>query len=211
MSIATEQIELDARVPDELGAQRLDQVAAQLFDDYSRSRLTGWIRDGSLTVDGQKLRPRDIVYGGALLQLKAVQEAQGEWLAQEMPLDIVYEDEHLLVINKPAGLVVHPAAGHASGTLLNGLLHYVPQVRDIPRAGIVHRLDKDTSGIMVVAKSLLAHTRLVEQLQAVPMKPLFVAWLLPAVPLMRPLAGIRSSGKKWRLPRAASRRSVISG
>lgn len=166
MSIAIEQIELEARVPDELGGQRLDQVAAQMFDDFSRSRLTGWIRDGSLTADGQQLRPRDIVYGGALLQLKAEQEAQGEWLAQDMPLNIIYEDEHLLVLNKPAGLVVHPAAGHASGTLLNGLLHHVPQVRDIPRAGIVHRLDKDTSGIMVVAKSLLAHTRLVEQLQA---------------------------------------------
>lgn len=166
MSIAIEQIELEARVPDELGGQRLDQVAAQMFDDFSRSRLTGWIRDGSLTADGQQLRPRDIVYGGTLLQLKAEQEAQGEWLAQDIPLNIIYEDEHLLVLDKPAGLVVHPAAGHASGTLLNGLLHHVPQVRDIPRAGIVHRLDKDTSGIMVVAKSLLAHTRLVEQLQA---------------------------------------------
>jgi len=166
MSIPTEQIQLEARVPDELAGQRLDQVAARLFADFSRSRLTEWIKDGSLTVNGKPLRPRDTLYGGEQLCLEAEQEAQGEWLAQDIELDIVYEDEHLLVINKPAGLVVHPAAGHASGTLLNALLHHAPQVRDIPRAGIVHRLDKDTSGILVVAKTLLAHTRLVEQLQA---------------------------------------------
>lgn len=166
MSISTEQIQLEARVPDALAGQRLDQVAARLFADFSRSRLTEWIKDGSLTVNGKSLRPRDTLYGGERLQLDAEQEAQGEWLAQAIELDVVYEDEHLLVINKPAGLVVHPAAGHASGTLLNALLHHAPQVRDIPRAGIVHRLDKDTSGILVVAKSLLAHARLVEQLQA---------------------------------------------
>lgn len=166
MSTFTEQIELEARVTAELAGQRLDQVAAQLFADFSRSRLTAWIKDGSLTVDGKQIRPRDIVYEGYVLNLDAEQEAQGEWLAQAMDLDVVYEDEHILVINKPAGLVVHPAAGHASGTLLNGLLHHAPQVRDIPRAGIVHRLDKDTSGIMAVAKSLLAHSKLVEQLQA---------------------------------------------
>lgn len=166
MTMATEQIELSARVPNELGGKRLDQVAARLFDGFSRSRLTDWIKEGSLTVDGKTVRPRDLVYGGSVLSLQAEQEAQGEWIAEDIPLDIVYEDEHLLVINKPAGLVVHPAAGHASGTLLNGLLHYVPQVREVPRAGIVHRLDKDTSGLLVVAKTLLAHARLVEQLQA---------------------------------------------
>lgn len=166
MTMATEQIELSARVPNELGGKRLDQVAAQLFDGFSRSRLTDWIKEGCLTVDGKTVRPRDLVYGGSILSLKAEQEAQGEWIAEDVPLDIVFEDEHLLVINKPAGLVVHPAAGHASGTLLNGLLHYVPQVREVPRAGIVHRLDKDTSGLLVVAKTLLAHARMVEQLQA---------------------------------------------
>jgi 23S rRNA pseudouridine1911/1915/1917 synthase len=162
----TEQIKLSARVPDELGGQRLDQVASRLFADFSRSRLSSWIKNGNLTVDGQQLRPRDSVFGGALLVLQAEQESQGEWLAQDIGLDIVYEDEHLLVINKPAGLVVHPAAGHASGTLLNALLHHAPEVREVPRAGIVHRLDKDTSGILVAAKTLPAHTRLVEQLQA---------------------------------------------
>ncbi|GAB3369925.1 23S rRNA pseudouridine(1911/1915/1917) synthase RluD [Azotobacter armeniacus] len=112
------------------------------------------------------LRPRDIVHGGALLELDAEQQAQGEWVAQAIELDIVHEDEQILVLNKPAGLVVHPAAGHADGTLLNALLHHVPGLVKVPRAGIVHRLDKDTTGLMVVAKTLQAQTRLVEQLQA---------------------------------------------
>lgn len=158
-------IRLQAEVPYELGGQRLDQVAAQLFSEHSRSRLAAWIKDGRLTVDGVALRPRDIVHGGALLSLAAEQEAQGEWAAQDIELDIVYEDEDILVLNKPAGLVVHPAAGHADGTLLNALLHHVPELINVPRAGIVHRLDKDTTGLMVVAKTLQAQTRLVEQLQ----------------------------------------------
>ena len=158
-------IQLTAEVPSDLGGQRLDQVAAQLFDEYSRSRLSGWIKDGRLTVDGVVLRPRDVVHSGAVLCLQAEQEAQGEWVAQDIALNIVYEDEHILVIDKPAGLVVHPAAGHADGTLLNALLHHVPDIINVPRAGIVHRLDKDTTGLMVVAKTLQAQTRLVDQLQ----------------------------------------------
>ncbi len=159
-------IQLSADVPYEMGGQRLDQVAAQLFPEYSRSRLSGWIKDGRLQVDGQSLRPRDTVHGGSRLVLEAEQEAQGEWVAQDIDLDIVYEDEQILVLNKPAGLVVHPAAGHQDGTLLNALLHRVPDLVNIPRAGIVHRLDKDTTGLMVVAKTLQAQTKLVEQLQA---------------------------------------------
>jgi len=158
-------IQLTAEVPSDLGGQRLDQVAAQLFDEYSRSRLSGWIKDGRLTVDGAVLRPRDVVHSGAVLNLQAEQEAQGEWVAQDIALNIVYEDEHILVIDKPAGLVVHPAAGHADGTLLNALLHHVPDIINVPRAGIVHRLDKDTTGLMVVAKTLQAQTKLVDQLQ----------------------------------------------
>ncbi|MGF7243449.1 23S rRNA pseudouridine1911/1915/1917 synthase [Pseudomonas oryzihabitans] len=162
----SESIVLNAEVPYELGGQRLDQVAAQLFAEHSRSRLAAWIKDGSLTVDGAVLRPRDTVHGGARLALRAEREAQGEWVAQDIELDIVYEDDHLLVLDKPAGLVVHPAAGHADGTLLNALLHHVPGLESVPRAGIVHRLDKDTTGLMVVAKTLEAHTHLVAQLQA---------------------------------------------
>ncbi|ENA33288.1 MULTISPECIES: 23S rRNA pseudouridine(1911/1915/1917) synthase RluD [Pseudomonas] len=159
-------IQLNAEVPTELGGQRLDQVAAQLFSEYSRSRLSSWIKEGSLTVDGAVLRPRDLVHGGAVLSLRAEREAQGDWVAQDIELNIVYEDDHLLVLDKPAGLVVHPAAGHADGTLLNALLHHAPSLANVPRAGIVHRLDKDTTGLMVVAKTLEAQTNLVAQLQA---------------------------------------------
>ncbi len=154
-----------AEVPSELGGQRLDQVAAQLFSEHSRSRLTAWIKEGLLTVDGEVVRPRDIVHGGSVLELNAEQEAQGEWVAEDIELDIVYEDDDILVINKPAGLVVHPAVGHQSGTLLNALLHHVPDIINVPRAGIVHRLDKDTTGLMVVAKNIQAQTQLVDQLQ----------------------------------------------
>ncbi len=164
-SINKQIIELNAEVPYEMGGQRLDQVAALLFAEHSRSRLSAWIKEGRLTVDGAVLRPRDIVHGGAQLALKAEQEAQGEWIAQDIELNIVYEDDQILVIDKPAGLVVHPAAGHADGTLLNALLHHVPDIINVPRAGIVHRLDKDTTGLMVVAKTLEAQTRLVDQLQ----------------------------------------------
>ncbi|MGK9017269.1 23S rRNA pseudouridine(1911/1915/1917) synthase RluD [Pseudomonas aeruginosa] len=162
----SDMIQRAAEVPFELGGQRLDQIAAQLFPEHSRSRLAGWIKDGRLTVDGAVLRPRNIVHSGAQLVLEAEQEAQGEWLAQDIELEIVYEDEHILVIDKPAGLVVHPAAGHQDGTLLNALLYHVPDIANVPRAGIVHRLDKDTTGLMVVAKTLEAHTKLVAQLQA---------------------------------------------
>ncbi len=158
-------IQLRAEVPQEMGGQRLDQIAALLFADHSRSRLSGWIKDGSLTVDGASLRPRDIVHGGSVLELAAEQQIQGDWQPQALDLNIVYEDDQLMVIDKPAGLVVHPAAGHADGTLLNALLHHVPNAAHLPRAGIVHRLDKDTSGVMVVAKTLEAHTDLVAQLQ----------------------------------------------
>jgi len=161
----SEIIQLRAEVPFEMGGQRLDQIAAQLFAEHSRSRLAGWIKEGRLTVDGAVLRPRDVVHFGSVLELETEQEAQGEWVAQDIPLNIVYEDDDLLVIDKPAGLVVHPAAGHADGTLLNALLHHVPDIINVPRAGIVHRLDKDTTGLMVVAKTLQAQTNLVEQLQ----------------------------------------------
>ncbi|MCU1718145.1 23S rRNA pseudouridine(1911/1915/1917) synthase RluD [Pseudomonas sp. 5P_3.1_Bac2] len=164
-SINKQLIQLNAEVPSDMGGQRLDQVAALLFAEHSRSRLSAWIKEGLLTVDGAVARPRDIVHGGSLLALQAEQEAQGEWIAQDIELNIVYEDEQILVIDKPAGLVVHPAAGHADGTLLNALLHHVPDIINVPRAGIVHRLDKDTTGLMVVAKTIEAQTRLVDQLQ----------------------------------------------
>lgn len=152
-------------VPPEHSDRRLDQAAAELMPEHSRSRLQGWIKSGALTVNGKACKPRDKVMLGDKLELDAEPEAQVSWQAESISLDIVYEDEHLLVINKPAGLVVHPAAGHADGTLVNALLNHAPEVENLPRAGIVHRLDKDTSGIMVVARSLIAHTSLVDQLQ----------------------------------------------
>ncbi|MHA7855687.1 MULTISPECIES: 23S rRNA pseudouridine(1911/1915/1917) synthase RluD [Marinobacter] len=152
-------------VPPQLSDKRLDQAAAELMPEHSRSRLQSWIKSGALTVNGTVRKPRDKVMLDDVLDLDAEPEVQVTWEAEPISLDIVYEDEHLLVINKPAGLVVHPAAGHADGTLVNALLNHAPEVENLPRAGIVHRLDKDTSGIMVVARSLIAHTSLVDQLQ----------------------------------------------
>jgi 23S rRNA pseudouridine1911/1915/1917 synthase len=145
--------------------QRLDQVAADVFSDYSRARLQAWIKGGQLTVNGQLGKPKDKLQGGESLALRVVAEVDDRWQPQPVELAIVYSDEHIIVLNKPAGLVVHPGAGVPDGTLLNGLLHQFPELAAIPRAGIVHRLDKETSGLMVVARSLLAHTSLVQQLQ----------------------------------------------
>lgn len=161
----SDRISLQAEVPAELGQKRFDQVAAQLFPDFSRSRLQAWIRDGQLLVDGQQIKPNTKLVGGEQLTLDTELEPEGEWKAQAIDLDIVYEDEHILIVNKPAGLVVHPAAGNPDGTLLNALLHHDAALVNLPRAGIVHRLDKDTSGLMVVAKTLQAQNSLVQQLQ----------------------------------------------
>jgi len=157
---------LQATVPDEAAGRRFDAVLAELFPEYSRSRLAAWIRSGDALLDGRPARPRDPVRGGERVTLAAVAEIQTEAVPEDIPLDLVYEDEHLFVVNKPAGLVVHPGAGNPAGTLVNALLHRDPGLANLPRAGIVHRLDKDTSGVMVVARTLQAHTALVEQLAA---------------------------------------------
>lgn len=156
--------ELSAQVPLSMSGMRFDQVASELFPDFSRSRLQSWIKDGQLKVDGRTTKPKEKLIGGEVLDLNAELEAQGTWQPEEITLDIVHEDEHLMIINKQAGLVVHPAAGNQTGTLLNALLNHVPELINLPRAGIVHRLDKETTGLMVVAKTLEAHTDLVEQL-----------------------------------------------
>lgn len=158
-------IQASVLVPIHLGNKRLDKIAAELFPDFSRSRLQQWIVDGKLTVDGATRRGRDKMIGGENLELDVVLEAEGDWEAEDIPLNIVYEDDDIVVINKPAGLVVHPAAGNYTGTLLNALLYHYPGIENVPRAGIVHRLDKDTTGLMVVAKTLQAQTQLVNQLQ----------------------------------------------
>ena len=145
-----------ATVPDEAAGRRFDAVLADLFPEYSRSRLAAWIKSGDALLAGQAARPRDPVRGGETVTLAAVAEVQTEAVPEDIPLDILYEDADLFVLDKPAGLVVHPGAGNPAGTLVNALL----------RAGIVHRLDKDTSGVMVVARTLPAHTGLVAQLAA---------------------------------------------
>lgn len=156
---------LEFHVAEEHWGRRLDQVAAVAFSDFSRSRLQEWIKSGDLTVDNQQAKPRDKLQGGEYLRLQVVVETETHAKPEAMALDILFEDEHIIVLNKPAGLVVHPGAGVPNGTLLNGLLHHYPELAQLPRAGIVHRLDKLTTGIMVVARSLLAHTSLVQQLQ----------------------------------------------
>lgn len=156
---------LEAEVPVELAGRRLDQVLAELFSDYSRSRLTQWLKQGKVEVDGQSRKPRDKVVGGEQIAVRVELERDERFEPEPIPLDIVYEDESIIVINKPAGLVVHPAAGNWQGTLLNALLHHDPELAAVPRAGIVHRLDKLTSGLLVVARTLEAQTHLVAQLQ----------------------------------------------
>jgi 23S rRNA pseudouridine1911/1915/1917 synthase len=157
---------LSAVIPEELAGSRLDQALAALFSDYSRSRLQRWIKQGAVRVDGRVLRPRESVQGGEQVVVEVELEPDRSLAPEDIPLDCVFEDAHLLVLNKPPGLVVHPAAGNWAGTLQNALIHHDPALAGLPRAGIVHRLDKDTSGLMVVAKSLTAHKALVAALQA---------------------------------------------
>ncbi|MDG2365836.1 MAG: 23S rRNA pseudouridine(1911/1915/1917) synthase RluD [Methylococcaceae bacterium] len=153
-------------IPFEMAGYRLDQALAELFPEYSRSRLQTWIKQGRVSVDQEQLRCKDSVKGGEVIELHAEAEVVTTLEAEELPLDIVFEDSELLIINKPAGLVVHPAAGNWSGTLQNGLLFYAPILSTIPRSGIVHRIDKETSGLLMIAKSLTAHAHLVNQLQS---------------------------------------------
>ena len=154
----------EAEVPLSAAGRRFDQALAEMFPDYSRSRLSGWVKSGAVTLDGQHVASRQLLRGGEHVRLEVELEVEVTSAPQAIALDIVYEDEHLLVLNKPAGLVVHPGAGNSAGTLLNGLLHHEPQLAELPRAGIVHRLDKDTSGLMVVARTLPACTALIDLL-----------------------------------------------
>ena len=164
--MTTSTIELTIKIPDANAGQRLDQALASLLPDYSRSRLKGWIESGEIKVDGSARRARDRVQGGEAVVVRATVAADTEATPQPMPLDLRSEDEHLLVIDKPAGLVVHPGAGNPDRTLQNALLALDSGLATLPRAGIVHRLDKDTSGLLVVARSLPAHAGLVRMLEA---------------------------------------------
>jgi 23S rRNA pseudouridine1911/1915/1917 synthase len=158
---------LTLTISNDLGGLRLDVALQRMLPEHSRSRLQAWIKEGLVTVDKLPSTSKTKVWGGeqVIVQVQAKPENYA-YVAEDIPLDIVFEDDHIIIINKPAGMVVHPAAGNWGGTLLNALLFHAPELKDVPRAGIVHRLDKDTSGILVVAKTLAAQTSLVRQLQA---------------------------------------------
>lgn len=162
----TQQITLQAEVSADLLGLRLDQALAQLFPDYSRSRIKVWIENDLVRVNGNIVnKAREKVFGGEQIEIQVEIEEEQRFEAQDIALNIVYEDDDILVINKPKDLVVHPGAGNPDGTVLNALLHHCPQIAEVPRAGIVHRLDKDTTGLMVVAKNIPAQTHLVNALQ----------------------------------------------
>ena len=154
---------------------RLDQALARIWPEFSRSRLKLWVDTGLVSVNSNILRPRDKVKQGDVIALLPQQIPDETWVAEDIPIKVVYEDEQLMVINKAAGMVVHPAAGNYSGTLVNALLHYAPDLAGLPRAGIVHRLDKETTGLLVIARTLQAHKTLVKQLEARSVKRQYVA------------------------------------
>lgn len=166
----------ELRIPDDQAGLRLDQALSRLLPEFSRNRIQTWIRARQIAVNGEFATTKMLVYGGESVRVQPVLERDATPDAPEnIPLAIVFEDDHLLVIDKPVGLVVHPGNGNPTGTLLNALLHHAPQVAELPRAGIVHRLDKDTSGLLVVAKTLIAQTDLVRQLQARTVKREYIA------------------------------------
>lgn len=157
-------------LPEHLSGLRIDQALSEYLEDYSRSRIQQWIKDGLVTVDGQIMRPKEKIYAGAEivvhLQTALAEDKVENWDAEAIPLNIIFEDEHIIIVSKPAGLVVHPGAGNLSKTLVNALLHHAPELSKLPRAGVIHRLDKDTSGVLVVCRSLVAHNKLTQLLQA---------------------------------------------
>jgi 23S rRNA pseudouridine1911/1915/1917 synthase len=158
-------IQLSLQIPFDQAGQRLDQALAALLPDYSRSRLKTWIESGEVLVDGAPRRPKDKVFGGETVTVAATVADEVPAEPQVIPLELAYEDKHVLIVNKPAGLVVHPGAGNPDMTLQNALLAFDSKQSVLPRAGIVHRLDKETSGLLIVARTLPAHTRLVRMLE----------------------------------------------
>jgi 23S rRNA pseudouridine1911/1915/1917 synthase len=195
---------LSAIVPREMGGLRLDQALARLFHQYSRNRLQAWLEQGHIKVDGKRLSPRHPVTGGESVVLSPPRVADGAApRAQRMPLKVVFEDAALIVIDKPVGLVVHPGAGQPDRTLMNGLLAHAPTLAGVPRAGIVHRLDKDTSGLLVVAKTVVAQSSLVEQLASRTVRRTYLA-LVQGDP---PASGVIDA-PVGRDPRARTRMAV---
>lgn len=199
-------IQLSGVIPTSCKGLRLDNALVKLFPDYSRARLQKWIRAGDVSIDGKTLRPKDIVSGGEKIHLHAAMIDENELEPEAIALEVVFEDEQILVINKPAGMVVHPGAGNLSGTLANALLHHHAELQAIPRVGIVHRLDKDTSGVLVVAKSLESHANLVEQLQKRTVSRKYICLVYGEV-----IAGGTIDAAIGRHPVDRKRMAVISG
>ncbi|HHC73559.1 MAG TPA: 23S rRNA pseudouridine(1911/1915/1917) synthase RluD [Thiothrix sp.] len=193
------------RVPASLSQKRLDQAIAALCPDYSRSQLQKWIKVGDIRVNGAIASNKSKVMLDDVISLQTTLAVQTDFQPEAIPLDMVYEDDTLMVINKPANFVVHPAAGNWSGTLVNALLHHNPQLQQLPRAGIVHRLDKDTTGLMVVAKTLTAHQALVQQLQARSVKREYLALVNAVV-----IAGNTIVGNIGRHPIDRKKMAVLS-
>lgn len=193
-------------IPSDHAGLRLDQALAKLLPQYSRSRLQRWIRSGQIKVDGRIRQPRDRVVGGEQIELYSLESEPLTDTAQALSLDICYQDEHLLIINKPAGMVVHPAAGHREGTLVNGLLYHAPQLATLPRAGLVHRLDKNTSGLLVVAATQTAFNHLTKQLKDRSMGREYVA-----VVSGKMIAGGRVDAPVGRHPVDRKRMAVVAG
>lgn len=160
-------ITLQNQIPETLAKQRLDVALSQIFPDYSRNQIQQWIRDGYVQLNDKIVqKPRHEVTAGQTVVITATMNENTEWEAQAIPLTIIYEDDTIIIVNKPVGLIVHPGAGNPDQTLVNALLHHEPALSLIPRAGIIHRLDKETSGLLVIAKTLAAHNALIKQMQA---------------------------------------------
>ncbi len=156
---------LNIVIPDRLIGQRIDSALATMLPDYSRSKITTWVKKGDALLNNKTFKPKEKILGGEVIALSVKQEKTNEWQGEDIAIDVVYEDDDIIVVNKPVGLVTHPGAGNWTGTLANALLYYDPSLAKLDRAGIVHRLDKNTSGLMVVARSELAQKNLSEQLQ----------------------------------------------
>ncbi len=202
--MSSEAVSRQAQVPLDAAGARLDQVLARLFPEFSRGRLQTWTKRGDITIDGNRVKPSFRVRGGEDIRVEAALVSETGVKPERIPLDVLHEDDDVLVLNKPAGLVVHPAAGHAAGTLQNALLNHDSSLSGIPRAGIVHRLDKLTSGVMIVAKSLRAHRSLVDQLQERSMSRQYLALVRGAM-----VAGGTVDARLGRHPRDRKKNAVI--
>jgi len=203
-------ISLNSNIPDDLAHQRLDQALAKIFPDYSRSRLTQWLKQDQIKIDGKTGRSKDKVKGGEHVVIHAVLEDE-QWEAESIPLTIIHEDNDILVLNKPAGVVVHPAQGNFSHTIVNALLYHCPALGQLPRAGLIHRLDKDTTGLLVVAKNLVAHHALVKAMQERKIQRTYQAIVYGKTPIKGTIHTLYGRHPQQRLKMAVYAESSVSG